>query len=110
MQTKLEVLFTPAEFSALNPHELPETVCVVFDVLRATTSMIAALAQGAVRIFPVGKLPKRWHCNAGIRALCWPASAMASASARRKQGGAILIWAIRRASSPARAWRAGKSS
>ncbi len=56
MQTKLEVLFTPAEFSALNPHELPETVCVVFDVLRATTSMIAALAQGAVRIFPVREI------------------------------------------------------
>jgi 2-phosphosulfolactate phosphatase len=56
MQAKLEVLFTPAEFSALNPHELSETVCVVFDVLRATTSMLTALAGGALRIFPVGEI------------------------------------------------------
>jgi 2-phosphosulfolactate phosphatase len=56
MQTNLEVLFTPAEFSALNPHELSETVCVVFDVLRATTSMITALDRGALRIFPVREI------------------------------------------------------
>jgi 2-phosphosulfolactate phosphatase len=56
MPANLEVLFTPAEFSALNPRDLPGTACVVFDVLRATTSMTAALAQGAVRIFPVRKI------------------------------------------------------
>ena len=56
MQANLEVLFTPAEFSALKQHELSETVCVVFDVLRATTSMITALARGALRIFPVKEI------------------------------------------------------
>jgi 2-phosphosulfolactate phosphatase len=56
MRANLEVLFTPAEFSALNPHELPETVCVVFDVLRATTSMLTALARGALRILPVTEI------------------------------------------------------
>jgi 2-phosphosulfolactate phosphatase len=52
----LEVLFAPAEFSALHPRDLPGTACVVFDVLRATTSMTAALAQGAARIFPVREI------------------------------------------------------
>ena len=50
---QLEVLFTPAEFSALTPTHLQETVCVVFDVLRATTSMITALAHGAAELHPV---------------------------------------------------------
>jgi 2-phosphosulfolactate phosphatase len=50
---QLEVLFTPTEFSALNPDALRETVCVVFDVLRATTSMITALAHGATALHPV---------------------------------------------------------
>jgi 2-phosphosulfolactate phosphatase len=56
MRANLEVLFTPAEFSALTQHELAGTSCVVFDVLRATTSMITALARGAVRIFPVSEI------------------------------------------------------
>ncbi len=56
MRANLEVLFTPAEFSALKQHELAGTVCVVFDVLRATSSMITALARGAVRIFPVREI------------------------------------------------------
>jgi 2-phosphosulfolactate phosphatase len=56
MQANLEVLFTPAEFSALKQRDLSGTVCVVFDVLRATTSMVTALAGGATRIFPVGEI------------------------------------------------------
>lgn len=56
MESNLEVLFSPAEFSALNAPELSEVVCVVFDVLRATTSMLTALANGASRIFPVREI------------------------------------------------------
>ena len=56
MPANLEVLFAPAEFAALNPRDLLESACVVFDVLRATTSMITALAEGAVRIFPVREI------------------------------------------------------
>jgi 2-phosphosulfolactate phosphatase len=56
MEANLEVLFTPAEFSALTPGGLSGTVCVVFDVLRATTSMITALAAGATRIYPVKEI------------------------------------------------------
>lgn len=49
----LEVTFTPAEFAALRQRDLSQTVCVVFDVLRATTSMVTALNNGAREIIPV---------------------------------------------------------
>lgn len=52
----LEVTFTPAEFAALRQRDLSRTVCVVFDVLRATTSMVTALANGAREIIPVGEI------------------------------------------------------
>ncbi|PAW81298.1 MAG: 2-phosphosulfolactate phosphatase [Pedosphaera sp. Tous-C6FEB] len=49
----LEVTFTPADFTALRQRDLSQTVCVVFDVLRATSSMVTALANGAREIIPV---------------------------------------------------------
>lgn len=52
-RASLEVLFTPAEFAALAECDLSETVCVVLDVLRATSTMITALAHGAQAIVPV---------------------------------------------------------
>jgi 2-phosphosulfolactate phosphatase len=48
----LEVLFTPTDYEALRPDLLADSVCVVFDVLRATSSMITALARGARNIQP----------------------------------------------------------
>jgi 2-phosphosulfolactate phosphatase len=56
MPANLEVFFSPAEFSALTPAALADTDCIVFDVLRATTSMITALENGATRIFPVKEI------------------------------------------------------
>jgi 2-phosphosulfolactate phosphatase len=52
----IEVLFTPADFGTLPGRDLSRTTCVVFDVLRATTSMITALANGAVAIIPVAEI------------------------------------------------------
>lgn len=52
----LEVTFTPAEFAALRQRDLSRTVCVVFDVLRATSSMVTALANGAREIIPVSEI------------------------------------------------------
>ncbi len=57
MQTNLEVLFAPAEFDALAQRDLSGTVCVVFDVLRATSSMVTALHNGASAIIPVSEIP-----------------------------------------------------
>lgn len=56
MSPKLEVVLSPAEFPSLCQRDLSQSVCVVFDVLRATTSMITALANGAEAIIPVGEI------------------------------------------------------
>jgi len=56
--TTFEVLFTPADFEALRRSDQDEKVCVVFDVLRATSSMVAALANGAEEILPAASIPE----------------------------------------------------
>jgi 2-phosphosulfolactate phosphatase len=54
--TSLEVFFTPAEFATLPNRDLSDTTCVVFDVLRATSTMITALGNGAQAILPVEEI------------------------------------------------------
>lgn len=54
--TDINVLFTPADFEALARQDLSQTGCVVFDVLRATTSMLTALANGAMQVAPVAEI------------------------------------------------------
>lgn len=61
----LEVLFTPADFGTLKRRNLDDTVCVVFDVFRATSSMIAALANGADAIIPVGEISEALEQKGG---------------------------------------------
>ncbi len=56
MSTTLEVLFAPAEYAVLPHRHLSETVCVVFDILRATSTMMTALANGAREIRPVAEI------------------------------------------------------
>jgi len=56
MPSTIEVLFTPAEFRALPQRDLANTVCVVFDVLRATSSIVTALANGAAAFIPVEEI------------------------------------------------------
>src|ERR1035441_5609346 len=58
MQPTLEVLFAPAEYSHLRERDLRQTVCVVFDVLRATSTMVTALGNGAAAILPVAEIPE----------------------------------------------------
>ncbi|HEV7925810.1 MAG TPA: 2-phosphosulfolactate phosphatase [Verrucomicrobiae bacterium] len=64
MASPLEVLFTPAEFSALCGRDLSGTHCVVFDMLRATSTMLTALANGATRIFPVCEISEALRLRA----------------------------------------------
>jgi 2-phosphosulfolactate phosphatase len=52
----LEVLFTPADFGALQRRPLQDALCVVFDVLRATSTAVTALANGAAAVIPVGEI------------------------------------------------------
>ncbi|MFN7140664.1 MAG: 2-phosphosulfolactate phosphatase [Limisphaerales bacterium] len=54
--TTLEVSLTPAEFPGIKQRDLSNTTCVVFDILRATTSMTHALANGAEAIIPVSEI------------------------------------------------------
>ncbi len=50
----IDVVLHPAEIATVLPaRNLSATTCVVFDVLRATSSMITALAHGATEIYPV---------------------------------------------------------
>ena len=53
---KIEVILTPAELPALAGRDLGETACVVFDVLRATSTIVTALANGASAIIPVSEI------------------------------------------------------
>jgi 2-phosphosulfolactate phosphatase len=56
MSPTLEVLLSPAEFAALPQRDLSQSACVVFDILRATTTMVTALANGAQAIVPVAEI------------------------------------------------------
>ncbi|MDD5349231.1 MAG: 2-phosphosulfolactate phosphatase [Chthoniobacteraceae bacterium] len=48
-----DVVLTPAEIDHLPEQDLASTVCIVFDVLRATSSMVTGLAHGVEEIRPV---------------------------------------------------------
>lgn len=54
--TWLEALFTPADFGNLAQKDLSDTFCIVFDVLRATSTMVTALWNGARAIAPVEEI------------------------------------------------------
>jgi 2-phosphosulfolactate phosphatase len=53
---KIEAILTPAELPALAGRDLDGTACVVFDVLRATSTFVTALANGASAIIPVSEI------------------------------------------------------
>jgi 2-phosphosulfolactate phosphatase len=83
MTSNLEVLFTPAEFAALKQRDLSQTVCVVIDALRATASMLTALANGATHIFPVKEISD---------ALEWKRSHPEALLAGERDGVMIRAW------------------
>lgn len=49
----IDVTLNPAEIALLPQRDLSGVTCVVFDVLRATSSMLTGLAHGAAEIHPV---------------------------------------------------------
>ena len=52
----LEVILAPAELPGLAKRDLRDTICVVFDVLRATSTFVTALHHGAKAIVPVSEI------------------------------------------------------
>jgi 2-phosphosulfolactate phosphatase len=53
---QLETILTPAELPALAHRDWRGTACVVFDILRATSTFVAALHHGAEQMIPVGDI------------------------------------------------------
>jgi 2-phosphosulfolactate phosphatase len=49
----IDAALTPADIACLPGRDLRSTTCVVFDILRATSSMITALEHGTASIHPV---------------------------------------------------------
>jgi 2-phosphosulfolactate phosphatase len=56
MSPHLDAILSPLELESMKRRSLDGTICVVFDILRATTSMVTALAQGAASIRPVSEI------------------------------------------------------
>ena len=56
----IDVILSPPEIDLLPRRDLAGTVAVVFDVLRATSTMITALANGAAGIWPVRDIEEAW--------------------------------------------------
>ena len=53
---KIDCILSPAELPALGGRDLRGTVCVVFDVLRATSTFVTALHNGAKAVIPVAEI------------------------------------------------------
>jgi len=52
----IETILTPGELPALANRDLGNTACVVFDILRATSTFVTALQNGASEIIPVSEI------------------------------------------------------
>jgi 2-phosphosulfolactate phosphatase len=52
----IDTLLTPAELPALARRDLRATACVVFDILRATSTLVTALQNGALAVIPVSEI------------------------------------------------------
>ena len=52
----IDTLISPAELPALARRDLSGTACVVFDILRATSTFVTALHHGAAAIIPVSDI------------------------------------------------------
>ena len=65
---KIETILTPAELPALAQRDLRATACVVFDVLRATSTFVTALHHGAKAIIPVSEIAEALEIKkSGVR-------------------------------------------
>src|ERR1019366_4133991 len=53
---KIDAILSPAELPALAKRDLRDATCVVFDVLRATSTFVTALHHGAKAIIPVSEI------------------------------------------------------
>ena len=52
----IDTILSPLELPALARRDLRGTACVVFDILRATSTFVTALHHGAAAIIPVNEI------------------------------------------------------
>jgi 2-phosphosulfolactate phosphatase len=52
----IDAVLNPAEIALLPTRDLADATCVVFDILRATSSMITGLAHGVTEIWPASTI------------------------------------------------------
>ena len=52
----LEICHSPAQWRKLDSSRLRDSACVVIDVIRATSTIVTALANGADGVEPVGRI------------------------------------------------------
>jgi 2-phosphosulfolactate phosphatase len=57
---RIDVALSPAEIALLRERELSGVTCVVFDVLRATSSMVTAFGHGVRAVVPVETIEEAW--------------------------------------------------
>ena len=53
---KIDAVLSPPEIDLLPQRDLRDTTCIIFDVLRATSSILTALTHGAREIYPAGTI------------------------------------------------------
>ena len=53
---RIDTILSPAELPTLAQRDLSATACVVFDILRATSTFVTALHHGAEKIIPVSEI------------------------------------------------------
>jgi 2-phosphosulfolactate phosphatase len=63
MVLNIEVLLSPAEYQVRAARGFAGDVCVVFDVLRATSVMVTGLANGAAGFIPVAEISEALALN-----------------------------------------------
>jgi len=56
MMSKLTILHSPEQWRAIPAEQLSGSVAVVIDVIRATSTITTALAQGAAGVLPVARV------------------------------------------------------
>jgi 2-phosphosulfolactate phosphatase len=53
----LDICYSPSQWRSLDADRLRASACAVIDVIRATSTIVAALAHGAAGVRPVASLP-----------------------------------------------------
>ena len=55
---KIDAALSPSDIDILPQRDLAATTAIVFDILRATSTIVTAMANGATQIFPVASYPE----------------------------------------------------